>query len=346
MWTVDGVVDNAQKAGVARKLARRQEAEFQIAGQAFKIKKKGDNYRTFADTFGNVARAAHGGGSYPHALPANLSVFFDPRFAVQEAGVGASARRVVDGIMTVFGEQASQRLNRQPSWITANKQWFRHFKRIGLEDEFARTLANEKATETINWIFYNTAAQTRMLRSMNKVSPFFTAWWEVMQTWAYKIPSQNYAGLGHAQLARKVDRFMKGLVKTGIVEISDPDELGERQWFLNLKKPGETEINAFGAAVSNLGRSYIESPFRVVEHLANLGRMATQPWTLQEGKIGWDFDEYKPVDLSDFGKDSYQLAIGSPINPLDHGIFAVNQMFMGVNPVIQSAYYSASQPTN
>jgi hypothetical protein len=338
MWrNPDGTVNPVEKARVAALLSEGNAAKIRINDIEFTVDKS-QAYTTFTRNMQDIAEEAYrmDRGLGP-VMPAKFAAHFDPQYALPVTGV-RHIRRMADKLMHIFGEQASQRLNRQPAFIKAHGQWFNRFKNLGLDDDAARAMANEKATEIVNYVFYNTKNQTRFLRQMNKISPFFTAWWEVMQTWAYKIPTQNVAGLGHIALARKVDRFMKGLVKTGIVEQGEPGVGGERQWFLNLREPTGEELNTFGAALSQVGQRIVRAPVTVLEHAANLGRQAVMPLSFKEGKIRYDFSEYKPIDLSDWGKDEYSIAIGSPINPLTHGVMGVNQLFFGFNPIIQAAY--------
>ncbi len=337
MWRDNmGNVNEGAKVRIAGGLASRQEVAFQIGDADFTFQKKKNSYKQFIETFGQAAEA---GRQFGHDMPRTLAVHFDPRYGVPgDESFLDGARKVADWTLRTFGESATQKLNRQPAYVAAHRQWFKHFKRIGLDDDAARIMADEKAAESVNYIFYNTKAQTRFLRDMNNVIPFFTAWWEVAQTWAYKIPMQNVTGVGHVHLLRKVDRFMKGLVKAGLVEQGEPDEFGNRQWFLNLKQTDGGELNAFGAALSQAGHSMMRSPVEIIEWMGNFGKMMIDPLKIEDGNVSWSFDRYEPLDLSEWGKDGFKLAIGSPVNPLDHGLFAVNQLFAGTNPLITQAY--------
>ena len=272
-----------------------------------RFSKGGEKYGGSVQAGKDYAQAAQIEGM---AMPPRLSAFFDPRLGqVDERGY---YRKLTDWSMMTFGEKATQALNRQPAWLAIQKRWFAKLRNQGWDESTAAAASMEKATELTNHVFFNTKSQVMMARRLNDVIPFFGAWWEVMSTWFYKLPSQAGLGIGYVDLFRRSNRFMQSLVKSGIVE-PNPDGSG---FTLNITDDPDN-TTAFARTVSS-------APVNVIKHVGGIAStMLGSP-------------DFLP-DLDAWAKDGYSFGIGSPLDPFDHGIMAVNQWGFGLTPGLSFA---------
>jgi len=255
-------------------------------------------------------------------LPPTVTSHWDARFLFDDTPdtitgfVGFMARR----IMAFSGDKLSQYVNRRPAYLAAFRESYRYYRDRGFAHEAAQQAAHQIAAEKVNHVFYNMDNAVPFLRAFNKVSPFFTAWWEVAQTWAYKIPSLMGWGIGVPVMIRKVDRFVRALVNMGLIEFdAEPDPnspLRTRQMRMRLD-PRSNTGNVFGDVMSKTLFHMIATPATVVQHLCNVRNILGNPFAYDEGP----------------GKDVWYLNLGKPTDPFSHGLMAVNQAYLGLNPL-------------
>jgi hypothetical protein len=318
MTLLDHVVDSdiAERGRLARALLDRKTFDVQYGdGITHTIDLSKNNYEGVIKTFANITQSRN---SLALPAPHKISAQMDMRLG-QEKDLKGFFRRGVDWTMQKFGEDATQVLHRRPAYMTIHKRYYDYAIDTGATPEVARAIADEKAVETVNYIFFNNADIPEFLKKMNKVIPFFSAMWEVGQTWAYKIPAELGA-LGHVDLLRKVDRTLDGLVNAGIVTY---DEDG------NMLLRGDGEAGTFSQGLLHA----VRAPAYLAEFLVGVGRMAIEPWD----RDGVAYEPWKPADLSAWMKDGFTLAVGNPLDPTTNGLMAVNQLSIGPNPVLNFA---------
>ena len=269
-----------------------------------------DNYEGVVKTFQDITRSRNALGL---SAPKTVSAAIDARFGQRE-DIGGWFRRSVDWTMQKFGEGATQVLHRRPAYLQVHRRYYDYAIDMGASPEIARGVADEKATEIVNYIFFNNKDIPSFLKDMNQVIPFFTALFEVAQTWAYKIPAADGA-LGHANLLRKFDRIFDAMHNVGILETDEDGQMFVR---------GDPEGDTFSRGLSAL----VRGPAYAAQHIVGVGRMMIEPFDMD----GQAVEPYKPADLSAWMKDGFTLAIGNPLDWTSHGILAVNQMTLGVTP--------------
>ena len=256
-----------------------------------------------------------------HGLPPTVTSHWDAKYVFEEGSpdsLGAVAKHTARFIMALAGDKWSQYLNRRPAWLSAYRDHYRYFLDRGFAPEAAQQAAHYAATDIVNRVYYNMENAVPFLRAFSKVSPFFTAWWEVAQTWAYKIPNVWGWPVGVPTLIRKVDRMIQGLVKCGLLEIESepsPDSpIGTRSMRLRLD-PHAMTGNPLGDVMSQALYHFLSTPVTFVTHLLGIRNM-----------LGWD-------DYQSARKDVWQLAVGNPLDFWSHGIMGVNQAYLGLNPL-------------
>jgi hypothetical protein len=322
-----GDPDFTRQAQVLSDLVNNRTLNVSFDGGNFTFKHSGDNYEQGLGVVSDFTEAAYRRNIQ---LPPRISAWFDPRFG-QGEDTRNMFRRFTDYTLQRFGEDATQKFMRQPAFVHVFDKEFQRLKGYGWAEDVARVHATEKATETINWIFFNNNSNTAFLRRMNNIVPFFSAWWEVMSTWAFKIPSQTFMPLGYTALARRVDRFFQGMRETGLIE---QDENG--QMFLNFQD--NLGGNTAGAALSKIGRTMTRTPVTIAEWLGGIGKLAVDA---VDGD-GIHFDKFEPVDLSAFAKDGFFINVASPLDLSGntHGVMGINNFQFGLTPVLS---YVATQ---
>ena len=272
------------------------------------------------------------GDSNSVAFPSQIAGRFDARMFFEDDGATIPRwwRKVSTRIMEFAGEKATQQLNRRPGWLAAFKDNFEHLHNVmGLPDDIARSIASDRASEIVNYVFYNLDNATPFLRSMNNFIPFFGALWEVAQTWAYKIPFAGSTVMGVPMVVRKVDRTFQALHDLGILSYDNLyDEDGnvqESSMRLNFDENPDTGT-ALGDVISKAGHSMLGLPRQLVTVMAGIHNM------LSDNDVEFD-------DQGAF-KDSIKFMVGSPLaysGPQAHGIMAVNTMYLGLDPIANYA---------
>jgi len=279
----------------------------------------GNRYESFQkEVLELVTDAQVEGVQFPNAIATVL----DPRFGRRDDL--NLFNKAINGTLQIFGETLTQRMHRQPGFIVQNQRYFNHYRGLGMSAEVASDLAREMAWKRINYVYFNQAEIPRFLRSMNDVSPFFSAMWEVASTWMYKIPMENGGlGMGHAFMLRKLDRVFDGFRNVGLIEEGDPDASGDRPMQLVLDPDAPLPASRWAAAVAR-------SPFKVIEHLSSLtGLLRTDddPMTAE--------DESGGLNLLANAKDEWRISIGNPMNPNSRGVLSTMQLGVGGQPIIQ-----------
>ena len=277
------------------------------------IKQARNNYEGFAN---DVSRLVDTAINEQVMLPAKISAYLDPRFGQQETT--NMFRRATDWTMMQFGEKSTQTLHRQPAWLAVHRQYFEHYQKLGWDAETARHAATDKATEIVNYVFFDNKNIPQFLADMNQAVPFFSAMYEVGSTWLYKIPSQNILPIGYMQLTRRVSRTLQGLVKSGLV-VYDPES---NMMTLNVSSDMH---NAKDPVTSALGKTlfqYLRLPVTVAEWIGGVGNLM-------------DGEAWSPRDYGSLSKDGFSLQIGNPLDFTTHGIMAVNQFSIGLTPALQ-----------
>lgn len=293
--------------------AMRGRFEVATGDEVFRFTK--GSYQSFVDETQRYAQTAF---LENRGLPPKIAAYFDPRFG-QKAEDTNFYRRITDWSLQTFGEKATQRLNRQPAWLDSQKRWFTRLKNMGWDDATAADMANMKATEITNYVFFNTQSQNMFLRRMNKVIPFFGAWWEVLSTWTHKIPSQMHLFVGYADTFRRTNRFMQSLVKSGLVS-----QEGDTGFRLNLSAEPSNNTE-FGRALSKVGHTMMRAPITAIEHIGGIANVVRGS------------PDFEPADLSAWAKDDFSIGIGNPLDLNDQGVMAVNQWGFGLTPGLSLA---------
>ena len=275
-----------------------------------KPNKYAEGKQAWTDLFDGLDAA----GRHEEVLP--VMGVMNAYFAEQGADINR-VKKISNWVLQTFGEAASQKLHRRPAYLAERRRHMKIYEGLGFGREEATQLAHEKAYETVNWLFFNNHHTGQLLRNMNSTIPFFSAWAEVMSTWAWKIPSQNVLGLGHAQMIHKIDNLMQGMVRLGLVDIDD-----NGQWRINVEEESAA-ISPAGRGLSQMGHAMYQNPTTAVAHLANIGN-----W-LRSQVTG---EEYEAMNVSDWARDSYSIAIGSPVKLGSRGLGGVNQISFGFTP--------------
>lgn len=318
MTLLDDVANNniSQRVELAQTMLERGTYTAEYGdGIVHKIDFSSNNYEGVVNTFKEITGSRN---SLNLPAPKTVSAVIDPRFGQKsDKGFMAGLRRKTTWIMQKFGEDATQALHRRPAYLAVHGRYYNYAIDMGATPEVARGVADEKATEIVNYIFFNNKDIPYLIKDMNKVIPFFSALFEVAQTWAWKIPAADGA-LGHATLLRKVDRTIDALHNVGILSTDEDGQMSVRG-----DPSGEVGFS------KGLGL-VVQAPAFLASHLVGLGRLMIEPFDAD----GVAIEPYKPADLSAWAKDGFTLAIGNPLDPSSHGIMAVNQLSLGVTPLL------------
>ena len=199
-------------------------------------------------------------------LPAALAGRLDFRFGIDDDGswIPKTWKNVTDTIMQYGGEKVTQVVNRRPAWLAQHADYFKYYKKLGMTDDLARQLASEQATEIVNFVYYNMDNATPFLKAMNKVFPFFSAMWEVSQTWAYKIPMSKGGIVGVPMMFHKVDRVLDGLRNTGVlqydVDFNDRKKVHTTSAYLTFANdPEQWGVTGAGSVISKAGYEMLKA---------------------------------------------------------------------------------------
>ncbi len=310
--------------------------------------------------------AEHTRATTPNAtqagMPDRIAAYFDPFHAADDGlygagfnkkGVTSAYRRFVDWSIHTFGERATQNLNRRPAYLAAHRRSFQRFKAMGLKDEAARLAAHGEATRLVNYVYYNMDDTAPILRKMNKVIPFFSAAWEVAQTWAYKIPNEMAGGAGfvygYPKMIRSVDRFFDSMINAGLLQVLDQDGKEDRESRNLIERMGipyqlvlsqnleMQEAHPFSNMLSAAGNHLVNTPFTLVEHLANLGGSLADA-AEDVPYLGDALDAVTPDERIDLGSSDIRLRLANPLDPLGEGVGNAVSFHLGLNPIVASTF--------
>ncbi len=323
---IDPLAKNANDIGERARILEGLKAgrvEVEMNDVVHVLEMRPDNYEGFVDKMGQVVTSAY----HENVLmPPKMSVYFDPRFG-QRTDEISTYRRFTDWTMQVMGERTTQALSRQPAYLAVHEKWFKHYKELGWSVDDARAAAHEQAVTMVNWVFFNNSDIPQFLHDFNKVVPFFSAMFEVSQTWFYKIPSQNMLPIGYAHLGRRVDRVLNGLMATGIVSYDEESNRMTVRLSADMENANDPVTSVVGKGMFNL----IRAPITAAEHIVGLGRLLAEPFNAD----GVEVEGYNPADFSAWTRDGFELTIGNPLDPSSTGIMAVNQFSLGFTPALQ-----------
>lgn len=313
-------VDSA--ARVAAEIMDTRHASFSLGGKNYSFDFDSGNLHWLAHDVRQMAADNRLNDLAP--FPRKLAAFFEARFLGEDSKLVRQpwTRRLVRGVMATAGDSFSQWVNRRPAWIAAYRDHYRHYRAAGFTEKAARIAAETKATELVNYVFYSLDNVVPFLRKANKTVPFFSAQWEVAQTWGYKIPMMSSWGVGYANMVRKVDRIIEAFIKTGIVEVGEEDPrspVGTRQLRLNVGSSPNTG-NPFGDLLSRSAYRAWRTPAIGVSHFVNI--------------FNWGNDKSDGDNDTWRDKGTLLLSLGMPTDPFSHGLGAVNQAFVGTNPLL------------
>lgn len=243
-------------------------------------------------------------------IPSNLpSPSLDGRFmAEDDPGIPA---RMANWVLQTFGENATQTINRRPAWLHEYKRWYDNYTNLNVPAELAERLAIDNANKMVNHVFFNMDEAPYYVARLNKILPFFGATYEVMGTWAYKMPvavGGSWPG-GVGEFTRKFDRLIDGLVNVGLLS-REKERDGRTTLTLNLVPP-----TSDAASEKELGRFLQGAGYAAVN---TLDQAVSTILGLEEG-----------LGLRSQG---YRLAAGHPLNPQDYGILSFAQADVGFNP--------------
>jgi len=227
------------------------------------------------------------------------------------------AKKWPGNVIRFMGDEMSQKLNRRGAYLTAMRREKGTRMALGMSEEAATGVARMKAADIVNNVYYNMESVTPFLRSMNQVSPFFTATWEIAQTWAYKIPMlQGGMGIGHARMIRKIDRTIGALNELGLIEY---DESGGARLVLDLDA---NTGNFVGDELSKRAATLLRQPLLAASHLINLGHALFSSEELA-------LDEMVPT--------KYSIAASTPIDFENYGAGSAMDNSLSLHPMGQWA---------
>lgn len=308
-------MDEAAAANALESLRRSRTAVVSVGGEdiVLNVDEYGAAKNSFID-FTNRASAAQN-----RAMPKTIAAYFEPRFGeIKTDGALRAARKFVDREMMFFGETTTQVLHRQPAFLAAKEQFFKRYKALGWSDDVAQAASSHKAAVVTNYIFFDNSAIPQVLHDMNKVIPFFSAMFEVAQTWAYKIPMMSYYGFGLAHMVRRVDRTLSGMFRSGLL---DYDAESGQMTFTAANDPDNNSriMGGLSRGVNGLMRT----PIHMMEWASNMLDMANG-------------GGYESADFSSWYKDGFRFSVGNPLDPTSYGVMAVNQFSVGFTPALQA----------
>jgi len=298
--------------------AKTRKLETEVEGFSVSFDLRGANYAGGTREVGDFAAAMR---TNPRVnMPPNLSsASLDPRFMAHDDRGMVS--RFSDGILSFFGEGASQVLNRRPAWIKEYSRWYENYRALGVPDDIAQTMANEHATKMVNYVFFTMDEAPYYVAKLNRYVPFFGATYEVLSAWSYKMPVAVGGSwpMGVGEFARKFQRLMDGLVNTGIVTREEQDD-GTVSHILNLV-PAES----YGASPNEVGRTLQGAGYAAISTVEEV--VATI--------LGME-------DGLGLRQQGYRLAVGHPLNFQDFGMMSFAQTHVGLNPLANIAVTTAA----
>lgn len=284
-------------------------------------KGSGARLRSQMHTFTGEEQARQAMGQPGVGMPDRIAAYFDPFYAADDGrrGIPAAWRKFTDWSIGTFGERATQGLNRRPAYLATHRRAFQRFKALGLDDDAARMAAHGEATRLVNYVYYNMDDTVPMLRQMNKVIPFFSAAWEVAQTWAYKIPKELAGGAGFVagwpRMARTVDRYFDAFINSQLLEVQE-----DGSYVLRLSQDlGMSEALPVSNYLSKAGNDIANTPFTIIEHLANMA------------------NDLRGIDEDvELGSPDIRIRVAAPIDPTGEGVGNALSFHLGLNPLVAS----------
>ena len=216
-------------------------------------------------------------------------------------------------ILQFAGEGVTQVLNRRPAYLRTYRRYHQHYLDIGVEPSLAVELAHNHAAEAVNYVYFNSADAPYVVQKLNGHVPFFTATYEVMNTWAFKMPEAvgGYWHFGAGEFARRMQRLMDGLVNIGLVTREKQDD-GSVTHTINLSPNLEDYNSDLGGSLGALGFQAIRGLAFIPEQLLNL---------------------IMETDADGLYDDGISITVGHPLNPQDYGVLSFAQANIGLNPV-------------
>jgi hypothetical protein len=240
-------------------------------------------------------------------------------------------------LIRTFGERATMKFNRRPGWMFHHRQVFDDMKRLGLPDEVARRIAEGRASEIVNYSYFNTQHVTPWVRKLSDVIPFFNAQVEVLVSWFGRLPfaDPNYRIMGPTVMARKIGNAFEALESTGLMQADieyETDRNGNQREVWRYKMVlhpdavnGQSEL---GQELSKWGYQVQTAPLnmlRIMQRVYNV---------LAEDDIPLEFTDPSTV----YAGKGIEVDVGMPIDPTSpHGVMAVNQLLITPSPAVKSA---------
>lgn len=223
-------------------------------------------------------------------------------------------------VIGFFGDEISQKAQRRGSYIDVFRREKELRMGLGMSERQATEMAKIVAAETVNNVYYNLESVTPFLKNMNQVIPFFTAAWEIAETWAYKVPMlQGPFPIGHAAMIRRIDRVTDALRELGLIQY---DENGSPALVLDAEA---STGNVFGDSLSRGAALMIRQPLMIAEHFMNMGHALTtaddEEWNREDGIV----------------PDRFQFSVSSPIDIEHYGIGSALDISLSMQPVAQFA---------
>ena len=213
-----------------------------------------------------------------------------------------------------FGHELPNKLQRRPAFIHAFKRYKDTYRGLGLSDDAATIVAQQKALEHVQKTFFFVEAQTPYLKKMNEIFPFFAAQYEIVKAWAWNIPASGGSfGIGHARMLRSFDHVFNSLRRNGLLQPRYDREGGVAGWDLQFAQDPHTD-NLAGRTVSQMGWLAAAAPAILVEQIAEV---------------------FMEADL-DLTPDEVNLKFNHPYEFLGRGggVLPTARMQVGLNPAM------------
>lgn len=262
--------------------------------------------KTAADNLGELVVTAGDDITWPKELAA---LPFDPRIIAKDPKLSRK-------MLQFFGDELSQKINRRPAFMGAQRRWKKQFEAVGIPEELATKMAAQKAATEVNSVFFDPELAPHLVKKLERYIPFFKATYEVASQWLYKMPvaAGGYYPMGVGEFARKIDRTMQALVETGFVVVEEQG--GKRNFVLEL-----------GDAAVNLGDPLNPTSFGMLSFFQfTVGANPLMTWGLSEvkGKLPWATDDRRDAALEgeSWAEMSQRLGVDpAELARLNRGLF-------------------------
>lgn len=284
-----------------------------------------------ADSLNNLIAANRQDPKFNDLMPPFMDVPFTETFVrhggqAEFRGNSLSAwRKFTNFMLSNFGENATQVLNRRPAYLWKYEQSYKMYRAMGVAEDLARKAAHRKAFRAVNYVYFNQDHIPPLIRKMNGIIPFFGAQVEIASTWAKKIPMAQGPFLGPVQLVRKIDKMFQGLVNSGILDVDyyEGDETGGTQnarYRLTFEPGGKNADTLFGQAISNLGYRAQTGVLDTMLFIRNL------------------LSEEPDLEAEDITQGRITYSFGNPLDwsKENQGILAINQIYLTPTPGVKA----------